>query len=509
MLKPILLLILFAFTLYAQQFSEIRDSHFGASAATWANYEGWNNYKELGVHYARLPFDVPKSAMIDNFFFRRYDSIVINGQSNGVIMYGIVNPRKDNNGWNTASEFASKFKSIVERYDGDGINDMAGLTYPIKNWEICNEVMYDSMANNTMSPAYPMWVGFTKTMYLNYMDSTRLALMEACSDCKLFNGAQLLPPSEFFPSIWDLTAAPPNGKGPNIIDAISYHNYSENLEIDKAITDFTLYNLQNKPIWITEAGMQNEYLKNNNLSQDDNARLMVKSFVYAFAKGASKIIYTTIRAQDNDHPSIKWEALCESSNGNKKKVFYSYQQLIKLIDYFTAVTTVSPHNDSTIFAFKFTVNNNFVYILWAKSNQQVSLKLSNPSITQVKVTGSVPIDEKGTFFTTDLDATNGTVSLNLSNEAIIVIENIPVLNKNKEPSKTDFYFRKIGDKIVMSLPKSMNVNIEFFNLKGQNVYSINQKKQNLSIDTKKVGHGFYFVRIKSNYGIYNSKIFNY
>lgn len=33
-------------------------------------------------------------------------------------------------------EFLKKF---VERYDGDGIDDMPGLRYPVKYWEIVNE----------------------------------------------------------------------------------------------------------------------------------------------------------------------------------------------------------------------------------------------------------------------------------------------------------------------------------------------------------------------------------
>ena len=29
--------------------------------------------------------------------------------------------------------------AVVERYDGDGIDDMPGLQYPIRHWEIGNE----------------------------------------------------------------------------------------------------------------------------------------------------------------------------------------------------------------------------------------------------------------------------------------------------------------------------------------------------------------------------------
>jgi hypothetical protein len=35
--------------------------------------------------------------------------------------------------------YKSFINQLVERYDGDGINDMPGLHVPIKHWEVSNE----------------------------------------------------------------------------------------------------------------------------------------------------------------------------------------------------------------------------------------------------------------------------------------------------------------------------------------------------------------------------------
>ena len=34
---------------------------------------------------------------------------------------------------------------LVDRYDGDGLNDMPGLTKPIKYWDVMNEPEFDML----------------------------------------------------------------------------------------------------------------------------------------------------------------------------------------------------------------------------------------------------------------------------------------------------------------------------------------------------------------------------
>ncbi len=89
------LFIVLAFNGFSQSYE---GSRFGASAAPWAYEEGWQNFQDLGVHYMRMPIDLSKGVFVDNFFFNKYDSLVENGQTYGIYMYGIVNPRKSNGG---------------------------------------------------------------------------------------------------------------------------------------------------------------------------------------------------------------------------------------------------------------------------------------------------------------------------------------------------------------------------------------------------------------------------
>jgi len=427
----------FQFTsVFAQtDYNTIKNSHFGASAASFN--EGWTNFQDMGVHYMRMPIDLLKGVIVDNFFFTQYDNYVSNGQTYGLIMYGIINPKKNQNGeWPTSTEFASNLKAIVERYDGDGNSDMPGLQYPIKNWEICNEIYYGTKCE---SDPNCQWKGFTKEMYLDFMEKARTALKEACADCNLLNGAQVSPPSiqiqaEGFSPLKDLI----DNKGTGIIDAISYHSYEENLHADQASADFISYGLQDKPVWVTETDMQWEYDKNNSLTQDDNAKLAVRSYVYSLYKGFSKVILATMKASTNDPAPIQWASPLDPSTGSKRKVYYAIKKLIEKIDYFTSVSTASSHNGSTVFAFKFTVKEKPVYVLWATTSQSVNLSLSSSNVTSVNVTSSVPSDESGTFTTYQVNAQNGTATLDLSPIAIYVEEII------SEPTTNNLTILKAG-----------------------------------------------------------------
>lgn len=479
----------------------IDSSRFGASAAPWANTEGWSNFQDLCVHYMRFPIDLMQGAIVDNFFFQQYDALVASGQTYNVTMYGIVSPRKNGSQWTTATDFGDNFKLIVERYDGDGVNDMQGLIYPIKNWEICNEVMYDTMANTPNSPNYPMWSGFTKTMYLDFMSNAKTAMQDACSTCNLFNGSQLLPPSEFYPSIWDLTAPIPAGNGPDIIDAISYHVYHKDLSIDVALADFAAYNLQNKPIWVTEADMQGAYSLDTTLNQDDNPRLCIQSFVYALYRGVHKIIYTTMRAGTSDPLFVKWGSLLDPQTGAKRKIYYSYKKLIEKIDYFTNVVAASPNNNTTIFAYKFTVQNKPVYILWATAPQAVSLTLSNGSVTSVTTTESVPQDTLGYFTIQNIPASGGSVTLNLTTTPIYVEENFTTgINESSFNSVIQIYPNPTSGKFIIEMEnvksRLKNGVIEIYNVLGEKVYQSEIKNPKSEINLN-VPNGIYFYQIRN------------
>ena len=88
-----------------------------------------------------------------------FDQQVQSSQLAGLRTYGLVNARPVSGAWPRALDFANAFGRYVERYDGDGIDDMPGLATPIHHWEIFEEFME--------LPAD--WTGCTVAMYADYL----------------------------------------------------------------------------------------------------------------------------------------------------------------------------------------------------------------------------------------------------------------------------------------------------------------------------------------------------
>lgn len=403
---------------FITNYSVVTGSTFGCSAAAWASVEGWTNFQNAGLHYMRMPIDLSPSAIVDDFFMAQYDALVRTGQLYDVVMYGIVNPTKSGTNWPSVSSFTNNLSKIVERYDGDGASDMSGLQYPIRNWEICNEILYyAALATN-----HP-WYGFGKDRYHSFISNSLIAIRQADPQSALLNGAQIAPPSkaityEGTSTLWNVVTE----LGTGSLDAVSYHDYAVLLEADQAWADFTSLNITNKPVWISEADMQWEWDMNTNLTQEANARLLPQGFAYALAKGCDKIIGASMRARTNDPAMVQWGSLLEPTSGARRKVYYSYSKLVEKTDYFTAASTNFFHDGTNSFSLEFTVLSRPVVMLWATSNVSTQYTVTGTNISGVKVTRSVPSDDSGVFGVEHLTVSNGQVSLSVSNIAIYIEE---------------------------------------------------------------------------------------
>lgn len=273
-------------------------------------------------------------------------------------MYGILNPRADQNGvWPTAQEFADFLKKVVERYDNDGENDMQGLVYPIMVYEICNEVMVFDPGNPAYSdPRYP-WRGFSNEMYLEYLQKSYQALKEACPDAQLACGAVVRPGNPTFDYVI-------NSGGASYFDIFSYHCYQEYLQVDELISYLEQKGIgpsssNSKPIWLTESQFTGMEGPHEDITQEEAARRLARSYVYAFAKGFTKISPSELTEMPHWDPNsgLAWSTLIDR-NGNKRPSYYAYRTLAAKLDYFTSVEELAQYQ------YKFTVDNKSVYVLW-------------------------------------------------------------------------------------------------------------------------------------------------
>ena len=403
---------------FQTNYPAITGSCFGASAAAWAGTEGWTNFLEAGVHHMRMPIDLYSNTVVDSFFWNQYDGYVKTGQTYGVVMYGIVNPRKTGTNWPSVSSFTNNLAKIVEHYDGDGSNDMTGLVYPIKQWEICNEVQYHAALDSNNA-----WYGFGKTRYHGFLTNSLAAIREADPQSALLNGAQIAPPAaailyEGTSTLWNVIME----LGTGSIDAVSYHDYDRLLESDQAKADFEALAITNKAVWITEADMQWAWDKNNNLTQDDNARLLPQGFAYALARDSDKIIAASMRAGTGDPDMVKWGSLMDPTNGTRRSVYYAFRKLVEKFNYFSSAGTNAFQSGTNNYGLRFAVAGNPIAMFWSTSNCVYRYSPENTNASALKVTRSTPSSTTGVFVVEHYPVTNNQTTLTFSNTAIYVEE---------------------------------------------------------------------------------------
>ncbi len=159
---------------------------------------------------------------------------------------------------------------MVERYDGDGIEDMPGLKIPIKYWEVLNE---PEMAE----PRLTFFIG-TQEEYVEILKASNQAIKSACLDCKVVQGgAQHSMPDNL--AWWEKVF---DWGGANYFDVANIHYIREgdlstlNVKAFKALMQKKGIK---KPIWVTEAQYRSE----------NEIELSVDGALNA---GASKIFFT-------------------------------------------------------------------------------------------------------------------------------------------------------------------------------------------------------------------------
>ena len=190
---------------------------------------------------------------------------------------------------------------LVDRYDGDGKNDMPGLTKPIKHWQIMNE------------PEFKMFFKGKEDEFVEIFNFSSELIRSKQKDSVIVmaGAAGMFPENKRFwksalPKIknhFDIAAihhiTPPDGKCDKELWVDEFSSLLKNLDI-------------NKPIWVTEAMM--------------GKCRVIPTYVKAFASGAEVIIDVGANA-----PGMKM------SKGARKKL----NAFINEVDGFKSVNLIS------------------------------------------------------------------------------------------------------------------------------------------------------------------------
>jgi len=185
------------------------------------------------------------------------------------------------NDWDAYQEW---LKAVVERYDGDGLNDMPGLEIPIKYWEVMNEP-----ALNNWGEIKDTRLQFYKQKPADYAElliKSSEVIRQADPEAKILIAGAAGGSDQFLGFYRQVFQNSNIGKFFDIanVHCISNDNYdSFNVEpYKKMLEEFNL----DKPIWVTEA----ETIISDN--PNINATQTLNSTKKALDLGAEKIFFT-------------------------------------------------------------------------------------------------------------------------------------------------------------------------------------------------------------------------
>ena len=310
-----------------RSYEEAMAGRFGAGGTESVDFESMT---EAGVTWKRVAITV------NDYNQSQVDTYVKAAEKAGMVLHIVL----DLSSKIDLDQFVERISEIVERYDGDGIDDMPELRYPVKNYEILNE----------FQPGIAQWMNWSYDDYEEYYRAAYQSIKEACYDCQVAPSSFVDVNQEFLSFLKDRGIE---------FDFLSYHSYTDYLNVDNLMEVLEELGFENKPIWLTESqfgGMEEKL----NRSEEEVAYAMVKSYVYALAKGIDKVEPSEWEAHENYPEGLKWSCLIDE-NGNKRKAFYAYKTLIDKIDGFESAAIVSLGDLNVV---KFTVGGKDVIVAW-------------------------------------------------------------------------------------------------------------------------------------------------
>jgi len=304
------------------------------------------------------------------------------------------------------SDWASFITAFVERYDLDGKDDMPGLKYPITHIQIENEpenVWVDAEGyTEALCTAYRATKKASPNVQImaagfNMFDFFGLSQGE---QQRLLRNPLVQHKMEFLKGFFSKAGA--------CFDILSLHLNRDYESIPATVKWFQqqmeAYG-NKKPIWSEDTSSgpfltaisakaedkaKLESLVQGNAAttkwfREEQAKLLVKKAVIAFASGIDKVfISTDVDWSTYYMPEWRHMGLLDA-DGNPKPAFYSFKVMVSHLDGFSKVEQLAL--PTGVFAYRFIKPSGEVYVLWSEQEKVVNLPLKSKSISVTDISG--------------------------------------------------------------------------------------------------------------------------
>lgn len=241
--------------------------------------------------------------------------------------------------------FAVFLGKLVERYDGDGVDDAPGLQRGVKYWQLHNEPEGADCGQFRNDPE----------AFVEFMQRGYEAVHAACADCQVLNGGAAIPVWKNMPGteFWDQYIQAGGAPYQDII-AIHY-NEGKHDPTGGTVEDFEtqiqkMYALgADKPMWVTEfgalVGENDAQGRFTRFSEKDAAAWYLRFYTAGLASGVDRFFSDNISFHDTQKNQILLP-------------FYVNKMLEAKLGGFTEAEKLAEGQ------YRFTVNGKSVYVIW-------------------------------------------------------------------------------------------------------------------------------------------------
>lgn len=220
-------------------------------------------------------------------------------QSQGLEGLGMISPWPGNQTANATERYVpddlaayeAHVRRVVERYDGDGVDDMPGLTRPVRYWEVDNEpdLKFTNVPRDPVRPMKPETFCFPEE-YAQVLIATSRAIKAANPEAVVLNGGPYRPHAPSSRAYLEQVFAVPGARA--AVDVVSVHTYHDALDGERLAAGIaTLRELvPGKPVWVTETSVG----LSETIDEEAQARAVVALAGVSAVAGAERLFWHTL-----------------------------------------------------------------------------------------------------------------------------------------------------------------------------------------------------------------------